>query len=737
MFKILSNAIYKRPVTVIIAWVIATVFIGLVSIGGITGSNIFSRLDTSAPTVNGEAQKGLDILNETKTDNNYSETIFVYIDGMFYYENNKKAKIDYIQYNQKITSYGFKIITPYQAQQSVVEQQPQLQKLVKDKTYISIIKVTGDTEKELENNVTKVLEASKDFATELENDVPNVNVLIASQTIAEEEVIASVEKDLIRGELISLPIALLVLIIVFGGFLAAGLPLIGAGVSIITSLGTLYALSYAFKMHTSVLNVLTIIGLGLSIDYGLLMLSRFRESLRKPELKYKRQPTREALLNTMNTAGKTVLFSGLTVAAATSTLILFEPDIMKSIGVATSTVVLLAVITSITLLPAIFVLLNTKLIKPSILHNVPLLGKALQGFGDTPPEKGFFTKLVKMVQKQPWIWTIATTLVLVFAGTSIVNLQMSTVNSATLPATSEARQLFDIIDKDFPSLQEPDVQVIFETSDEKLVNTYLHAIEDMGIESPSKTKIVDNVFTITFDTSEKNISSIIKDIREYRDSNNDNNIVYVTGQSAIDIDYINSILKTAPYIALIIMFVTGLLLFLMTGSALIPLKAIFLSILSLGASIGIIVWGFQEGNLSEILNFNASDITKIDPIMVILILVLGFGLAMDYEMFLISRIKEKHANGETNNEAIRNGIQASGRIITSAALMMVVVFIGFAGGDNLSIKLMGVALSTAIIIDATIVRCLLLPAIMTIAGEKIWWAPKFMKKIHAKIGVEH
>lgn len=736
MLKGLSRAIYKHPIITITSWIIVVVSIAVVALGGITGSNIFDRLDNSAPSVNGEAYKGDNLLEEADTGNKYTETIFIYIDGFKYYENNKKAKIDFIQFKDELKPYDIELITPYGLQQSIVRQSPDLEKLTTDTGFISIIEVVSKTDDELKDEVHKVLKITNNFATEIENDVNNSKVLVGSQTTAEEDVIASVEKDLIRGELISLPLALLVLIFVFGGFLAAGLPLIGAGVSIITSLGTLFVLSYAFNMHTSVLNVLTVIGLGLSIDYGLLMLSRFRESLREEaELKRTRNPVREALTKTLNTAGKTVIFSGLTVAIATATLILFEPDIMKSIGVATTTVVLLAVVTSITLLPALFVLFNNRLIKPSVLTSVPVIGRALKGFGDVPPKKGFFTKLVRKVQKHPWLWAISTTLILVLAGTSVANLQMSSLSSRVLPNNSQSKEIFDLIDKEFPNLQPADITLVFDTTDENLVNDYKNVLDKENYDF-TKMKVKDGLFTITLNVDNDVKEHVLK-IRELRDSNNDQDVVYVTGATAQDIDYIDSLLKTAPYVALIIMFMTGLLLFLMTGSALIPLKAIFLSVLSLSASIGVIVWGFQEGHLSEILNFDPTNIEQIDPIMIILILVLGFGLAMDYEMFLISRIKEKHAHGESNNYAVRAGIQASGRIITSAALMMVVVFLGFALGDNISIKMMGVALSAAIIIDATIVRCLLLPAIMTIVGEKIWWSPSWMKKIHAKIGVEH
>lgn len=535
------------------------------------------------------------------------------------------------------------------------------------------------------------------------------------------------------------------MIIVFGGFLAAGMPLIGASVSIVSALGTLYGLSYLMPVDTSTLNVLTVIGLGLSIDYGLLMVSRFRETLRKHDDPHDRSSIKQAARETISTAGRTVLFSGLTVAVSTLTLLLFSPELLKTIGFAATSVVLLAVLSSTTLLPALFVLLGDKLIKPSFLQKIPLLGWLMRKLGDVAPTRGFFSHTTGKVQKHPWVYTLLATGSLVFLSLPMLNMNIDNNGVDKTPVGTAQGDIFKTIKEDYPAFNEPEIIIVVdgtpaEEQFEKQVNNIVQIAESkpemVNIES-IKTEQLTTATKITMNVNEgADAEKLVDSLRQKNETKKYDN-VYVTGETALNMDYVSSLADTAPWVALIVILTTAILLFLMTGSLLIPIKAVFLSTLSLGASIGALTWGFQEGNLAELLNFDPTRITGVDPLILILTLIFGFGLAMDYEMFLVSRIKEKHAAGASTNLAVRSGLQASGRIITSAALMIVIVFLGFALGDMLFVKMMGVALAFAVIIDATIVRMILLPAIFTLFSDKIWWSPKWMQKIHDKIGVEH
>jgi len=735
VLKKFGLAIAKHPIIVITTWLIIVGGIFSITIGGIFGENLFDRLKNEAPTVSSSSQKADDLIDDSNDSENYTETTFIVLDNIKL--SNTVIADDFNELKISIEEDGYTLVSAYGIPTEVSDITPELQNLISDNGFVILITTEENNKVTQEEGIANVYSYAEKFAEEVQNSVDGSKVLVGGETAIIETINAQAEKDLAKGELISLPIALIVLLLIFGGFLAAGMPLLGAGVSIISALGTLYGLSYFMNVQTSVMNVLTVIGLGLSIDYGLLMISRFREVLRKQTV-FSRTNIQESVAETIHTAGRTVLFSGITVAVATSALLLFEPSIMKSIGVAASAVVALAIIASLTLLPAIFSLLGEKLIKPSILQKIPGLGSLLKRFGDVAPSRGAFSKLTGAVQKKPLLVVIATTIVLVFLGSSVATLNVSNLAVKTLPSKTEQGQLFNIIDKDYPALNESEIILVIDSAKSQIVNNYETYVNKLS--SLDKEAIVTedhNITTISFNTSSKDIKSVVLDMRNYINEQGQDETVYVTGDTARDIDYVNSLADTAPWVALIIMLVTGLLLFLMTGSIIIPIKAIVLSTLSLGASVGILVWGFEYGNLAPFLGFNSNDITGIDPLILVLVLTFGFGLAMDYEMFLISRIKEKHDHGASTSLSVRSGLQASGRIITSAALIIVLVFIGFAFGDMLMIKQIGVALAVAVIIDATIVRCLLMPAIITLLGDKIWWAPKWMKKIYNRFGVKH
>lgn len=744
MFKKLSNFIVNHPWLTIISWVIITSTTIAITVGGVLGSTIFDRLTTDNPTVSSESQTAIDLLEEAKIkastgDEKQSETIFILAQGYNINENSKNVSTFYKETFEYLDKQKITYASAYGIPQEALAGKPELQRFIADDSFMTTATVTGDSEQEAETTVHSTVEEINNIAAD--NNVDNIYV--GSESLLVETIIGQAESDLSRGESIALPLALLVMVIVFGGLLAAGMPLIGAIVSIVSALGTLYGLSFIMPVDTSTLNVLTVIGLGLSIDYGLLMISRFRETLREYENNADEEMVKKSALLTIKTAGRTVIFSGVTVAVSTLTLLMFEPELLKTIGFAATSVVLLAVIASTTLLPAIFVLLGNKLIKPSFLQKIPGLGHLMRALGDVAPRTGFFSLTTSKVQKHPWIFGIASTVLLVFLTLPVANMNVSNSGVDKLPAGTVQGEVFNAIRNDYPALKAPDVTVVVENEDKvklaeelESINSFVAGIDNVDIDTINIQEY-ETVGKASFNVKElDDTENAVNSIRNYNENKNLDN-VYVTGETALDIDYVASMAETAPWVALIIMIVTALLLFLMTGSLWIPVKAVFLSVLSLGASLGVLTWGFQNGGLAEVLKFDPSRISGVDPLILVLTLTFGFGLAMDYEMFLVSRIKEKHAYGASTNLAVREGLQASGRIITSAALMIVIVFLGFALGEMLFVKMMGVALAFAVIIDATIVRMILLPAIFTIFGENIWWSPKWMTKVYNKIGVEH
>lgn len=737
MLHKLGLTVARKPYLFIAGWFILLVTVASITVGGVLGDTIFDRMKSDAPTVNSSSKTADDIISGGLSDSkNETETVFIIMDGASPYKTNETL-VQYLdKVEEELKPYYDTFVSPYGLPKEVFNNEQSLRNLVTENSSAIIINVKGETEEQLAYNVEYVYNYFDTFSEAVETQFAGLDMQYGGKTAVVEQIITQAEHDLAKGEMIALPLTLLVMIFIFGGFLAAGMPIVGALASIVTALGTLYGLSFIMDVDTTVLNVLTVVGLGLSIDYGLLMVSRFRQELRRKTKKNNNATfVHDAVAATVSTAGRTVLFSGLAVAASTATLLIFDPILMKSIGASATSVVLFAVLTALTLLPALFSILGFKLINPSPLQKLPLFGRALKAFGDVAPKKGVFSKITSKVQKKPFIYAISSTLILATLGSSVLFMNVSSNGVDKIGSNTPQGVLFETLDEDFPNLSESDIKIVVNTEDNTVIGTYKGYADFATNDDNVRTETIDTATVISYNVDDAEQS--VADLKSFISSNNNQDVVYVTGETARDVDYVQSLSTTAPYVALIIIFITGILLFLMTGSLIIPIKAVFLSILSLGASIGVLVWGFQEGYLSTLLNFPPEAITAIDPLILVITLVFGFGLAMDYEMFLIAAIKEKHAQGKSTKTAVRQGLQSSGRIITSAALMIIIVFSGFAFGDMLMVKMMGVALALAVFIDATIVRMILLPAIMTLFGEKIWWAPQWMKKIHNKYGVEH
>ena len=531
------------------------------------------------------------------------------------------------------------------------------------------------------------------------------------------------------------------MLVIFGGFLAAAMPLIGAIASIVGALGALFAFSYLMDINITVMNVVSVIGLGLSIDYGLLIVSRFREEFRAtvaalpPGTEHSTHDRHELMLqvvgSTVDTAGRTVLFSGLTFAIATLGLLVFEPVIIKAISIGAVSVVIIAILSALVLVPALLGFWGEYLLKPGLLTRIPGLGKVLIAFGDVAPKEGFFSKLTRGIQKRPALVSLAGIAILLLLGSPLLSLQTSNNADDAIPPSSTQYNFLTALDEHFPYASAARVELVSQTDQASAAGWAAEVATLPHVTGTSEPVEVNGYWVSQVSVAEHEGSTVVREIRADRpDFTN-----WVGGTDAASVDYIDSLLQGAPWAALIIVIATFVLLFLMTGSVLIPITALVISVLSLGASIGILVWGFQDGNLAGLLNFDASAVSGVDALVLVLVFVFGFGLAMDYEMFLLSRIKEHHDNGEPTRLAIETGLQSSGRIITSAALIVVLVFAGFATGDLMQMKQIGVALAVAVLLDATLVRSVVVPAVMTWQEKALWWAPKWMKRVQEKVGL--
>ncbi|MCW2833508.1 MAG: integral rane protein [Nocardioides sp.] len=558
-----------------------------------------------------------------------------------------------------------------------------------------------------------------------------------------EDIVSQIEADLTTGEGIALPLSLLLMVFVFGGFVAAGMPIMGAISAISGGLAILLGFSHVISLDASVVNIVTVMGLGLSVDYGLLMVSRFREELAvvAPGVAphdLSRQQVEDAVAGAVATAGRTILFSALIVGISLSGLLFFEAQVMRAIGAAGVSVVVVALVVALTLVPALCAL------------GAKRLGRR-RGV-EVSPDEGVFSRLAAAGQRRPGLTMLASVAVLVLLALPALDLRLNTSGVELLPADAEQRVFFEALDQDYPALAAPGVTVVAQATPDQVAVwvpeiealdgvTGVDPVVELGpypdeVEAAGSDPDGGGLVSFGVRTDGGALDDPAREVSRTLMAADPGFPIWASGQAASLHDFTDSVIDRAPWVALWLGSATFLLLFLLTGSVVLPLKALVLNVVSLGASLGILVWVFQYGHLESVLRFDSAG--GIESVIPLLVLAFGFGLSMDYEVFLLARIIELHEQGHDDDTAVRLGLQRSGRIITSAALIMVIVFAGFAAGDMLVIKQTGLALAVAVLIDATIVRMVIVPATMTMLGGWNWWAPGWLKKVHTRYGVsEH
>jgi len=567
---------------------------------------------------------------------------------------------------------------------------------------------------------------------------PDATALVGGTSLIVDEITDQVEADLRTGEAIALPIALLVMVLVFGGFLAAAMPMAGALASIAGGLAAVLAMTHLMDVDASVINVVTVLGLGLSIDYGLLIVSRFREELHHLVDTDGGSGSRRrrgdgavsvAVERTLDTAGRTVTYSAVTVAISIAALMLFRPAILRAIGAACVAVIIVALATALTLVPALLALVGRRLARPSPLARVPGLRRVLARTADVASDEGFFSRLATRVQRHPW-WVMGGVIA------ALAALAVPVQHLELLPAGSTQTEFLAAIADQFPAAQSAAITVLAEASLEQVTQwadelAALPGVASVDAPNPVGAHVVLGVRPDTADAGSETARAVVHAVR----AQDPGFPVWVTGQAAHQIDFTAALAERVWWVVGVVALATFVLLFLMTGSVVIPVKALLTNALSLAAALGVLVWAFQDGHLRGLLGF--TPVGGIETYVVALVLAFAFGLAMDYEVFLLSRVTELHEQGVATDEAVVRGLQRSGRIITSAAAIIVVVFVGFVAGRLLVIKEVGFALAVAVLIDATLVRCLLVPATMTVLGRWNWWAPAPLARLHHHLMVKH
>ncbi len=590
-----------------------------------------------------------------------------------------------------------------------------------------------------------------------------------------EEFNAVIEEDLRQAELISLPIAGAILLVVFGTLVGAGLPLLIAGFSLASTFAIIGLLANEADMSIFVTNLATMIGLALAIDYSLFLVSRFREELLH-------HPVDTAVERTMATVGKAVAVSGVAVAIGLAALIVFEADALRSMGIGGVVVVLATMLFGLTVLPALLALLGHRVNRLKV--PVP---RRLRFVEVDPVEAeqrhghGFWSRVAARVMRHPLLIGAPILVLLLLAGTPFLRIELSTGgNLDDLPDTP-AKEGFTVLSDEFPG-GDTDPMLAAVTYDgvtdladggltpERLADLQayvdevaaLHDIEEVdSVLDPPPGVAADQYLallsmpeawpegfddwvgqTVAGDTTRVTIfSGLLPDseagrglVAEVRDAEQPpGSTVGVTGLAARSADFMDSFRASVPVAVAIVIAVTAVVLFLTFGSVFLPVKAVVMSLVSITASFGALVWVFQEGNLSGLLNFEATG--SLGAWLPILMFAILFGLSMDYEVLLLSRIRERWVATGDNTRSVAEGIGITGGIITGAALIMVVVFSAFAMSEVLFLKAIGFSMALAVLIDATIVRGVLVPAFMRVMGRLNWWAPAWVQRAVARLGL--
>ena len=524
---------------------------------------------------------------------------------------------------------------------------------------------------------------------------------------------SKISKDLALAEAISIPLVFILLAFVFGALVASAMPLI-VGISAI--LGAFFII-YLFTLFTDVsiyaLNLITGLGLGLGIDYALLIVNRFREEL------HEGKGVEEAVFTTVTTAGKTVFYSGLTVLVTLSSMMLFPLNFLKSFGYAGIAVVTLAIAGALIPLPAILALLGRRVDKGVVRKS------AIKHL-----EEGRWAATARFVMRRPLPVVLVSLIILGVLAAPIRNMAFAQIDARVLPASDRAAIASQVIANRFPGQEGSPIEIVIPGGARKSaeIAEYSDAVRQVkGIVRVNPSQVIGNDIRITAIQSMSSRTTVaetmIHDLREVDRPEG----TMIGGAAADFTDSQDGIARTLPWALGWIAFFVFILIFIFTGSIILPVKAVILNVLSLGATLGVLTWIFIDGHLKWLVG-DFTTTGTLDTGTTILIAVVVFGLSMDYEIFLLSRIREEHEAGKSNTESVATGLQKSARIITAAALLLAVVFAVFVTSGVTSIKFLGVGVAFAVLLDATLIRALLVPALMRLFGEFNWWAPKSLKR---------
>ncbi len=593
---------------------------------------------------------------------------------------------------------------------------------------------------------------AQSLADELDGTRDGIRIRVGGPAMVYSEVNHQTTRDLLVAEAIAVPISFLLLIVIFGGLVAAALPVVIGLVSVVVTMAYLRVLSGLTEVSVFALNLTTAMGLALAIDYTLLILTRYREEVAAGRSRD------EAIVRTINTAGRTVIFSAVTVGLSLAALAIFPMYFLRSFAYAGIGVVIVAMIAAIVVTPALLILLGDRVDALDLRRGVRRLLRRPEP-APKPLEETFWYRCAQWVLRRAVPVAVAVTAFLVLLGLPFTGIAFGFPDDRVLPESAAVHVMQQEIRDDFAEDSAATVTGIVEG-----VAPHSYAMSDYGkaLSEVDRVNAVVTAYGVFRDGTQ--IAPALPDADLVRDSTTlisittdvepmqsegqeqikalraipapDGTRVSFTGIAAINADVVGATFRYIPWVLLVIAVSTYILLFLFTGSVLLPLKALVMNVLSLSATFGAMVWIFQDGHLGA---FGTNATGLLDATMPVLMFCVAFGLSMDYEVFLLGRIREEWLKSgqsrEDNDRAVAIGLARTGRVVTAAALLMAIVFTGIAASQVSFMRMFGVGLALAVLMDATLIRMLLVPAFMRLAGRWNWWAPGPLRRLHDKIGL--
>ncbi|HEY8533030.1 MAG TPA: MMPL family transporter [Micromonospora sp.] len=702
MLAALGRVCFSHRYLVLLGWL-------LVAVGGVLATGpIFEKIEQAATANPMESARGTAILERESEVGGHVVALVDRVDA---------SSPEVRQAVSEVATRAASVPGVHQVNHPYLTEQPIANLISADGRAFLVIATLSQADEAAQEEAAEAVTAQ---IRELRTRLPGAQVRFGGDVLINKEWNQQFTSDLQRAELVSLPLTLVVLIVVFGGVIAAGLPVLAAIGSVLAAMVLLLGFSLFIDLGAEMLSVVTLLGLALSIDYGLLLVARYREET------VAGFPARQAVERAWSTAGRTVAFSGLTVAAALTGLFMFDIPTMRTTAAAGISVALVAMVAALTIPAAMIGLVGRWIGVPGGRRR--RFGIGLIGAGGSEQlETGVFARLARAVQRRPIIVIVTTVVLLLSAGTPLLTATLRVGGIESLPHASESRKVAEEMAERFGMSAIPAVTVVARTGPDQLNAWAARWRGDPAVRTVEPAEAVaPNLSTVDITLAVSEYSGAARDLVRRIRADRPPVESWVTGNAASLLDMSELLIRGMPWAIGTTLIVMVVLLFLMTGSLVVPLTTMLMNVVSLGATFGVLVGVFEHGWLASVLNTLTTG--GLDPFSLVSVFAFAFALSMDYTVFLLSRVVEYVRSGKDTATAVRHGLQRSGRVITAAAVLMIVVFSAFVAAESSPLEQIGLGLAVAVLVDATVVRMLLVPAVMTVLGRGNWWAPRGLSR---------